>query len=173
MCTLEQLSNPFGVGIEWDDVVTPVGLAPKVNLESKIGILNHKSSITLWCRSVVRVRQQKGSKMIEAAKVIVPIGEGKAVEARAIAAELQAFTEPFSEEGLDEVIIEAPDEAELFEERLLVQAIGETPYSEVQVFVPNSLLTSANVNLQELGLPDARQQSETEWTPGATYETRY
>jgi hypothetical protein len=111
--------------------------------------------------------------MIEAAKVIVPIGEGKEVEARAMAAELRAFTEPFNEEGIDEVIIEAPDEANLFEERLLVEAIGETPYSEVQVFVPNSLLTSVHTNLQELGLPDARQLSETEWTPGVTYETRY
>src|SRR5215211_5672639 len=53
------------------------------------------------------------------------------------------------------------------------QLPGGKPYSEVQVFVPNSLLTSANTNLQELGLPDARQLSETEWTPGATYETRY
>jgi hypothetical protein len=43
--------------------------------------------------------------------VIVPIGEGKEVEARAIAAELQAFIESYSEEGLDEVIIEAPDDA--------------------------------------------------------------
>jgi hypothetical protein len=45
--------------------------------------------------------------------VIVPIGEGKEVEARAIAAELQAFIESYSEEGLDEVIIEAPDDANL------------------------------------------------------------
>jgi hypothetical protein len=148
-------------------------LAPKDYFEPKGAILNQKFSVTLWCICVVRLRQQKGSKMIEAAKVIVPIGEGKEVEARAIAAELQAFTEPYSEEGLDEVIIEAPDEANLFEERLLVDAIGETPYSEVQVFVPNSLLNSVHANLQELGLPDARQLSETEWTPGATYETRY
>lgn len=111
--------------------------------------------------------------MIEAAKVITPIGEGKEVEARAIAAGLQAFTEPYSEDSVDEVIIEAPNEENLLEESLLVQAIGETPHSEVQVFVPNSLLTSAHAKLQELGIPDARQLSETEWTPGATYETRY
>ena len=111
--------------------------------------------------------------MIEAAKVIVPIGQGKEVEARAIAAGLQAFTEPYREDGVDEVILEAEDEANLFEESVLVRAIGETQYSEVQVFVPDSLLTSASAKMQELGIPDARQLSETEWTPGATYETRY
>ncbi len=111
--------------------------------------------------------------MIEAAKVIVPIGQGKEIEARAIAAGLQAFTEPYREDGVDEVIVEAEDEANLFEESVLVQAIGETQYSEVQVFVPNSLLTSASAKMQELGIPTARQLTDTEWVPGATYETRY
>src|SRR3712207_5201803 len=111
--------------------------------------------------------------MIEAAKVIVPIGEGKEVEARAIAAGLQAFTEPYREDGVDEVIVEAEDETNLLDESLVVQAIGETQYSEVQVFVPDSLLISAKAKMQELGIPDASQLSETEWTPGATYETRY
>ncbi len=111
--------------------------------------------------------------MIEAAKVIVPIGQGKQVEARAIAAGLQAFTEPYREDGVDEVIVEAEDETNLFDESLVVQAIGETQYSEVQVFVPDSLLISAKAKMQELGIPTARQLSETEWTPGATYETRY
>src|SRR5215213_6053742 len=111
--------------------------------------------------------------MIEAAKVIVPIGEGKEVEARAIATGLQAFTEPYREDGVDEVIVEAEDEANLFDESLVVQAIGETQYSEVQVFVPDSLLTSAKAKIQGLGIPDARQLSESAWTPGATYETMY
>ena len=111
--------------------------------------------------------------MIEAAKVIVPLGKGNEVETRALAAELQAFTESNSEDRLDEVILEASDETNLFDERLLVQAIGETPYSEIQVFVPNSQLTSAHAKLLEFGIPDARQLSETEWAPGATYETRY
>jgi hypothetical protein len=39
--------------------------------------------------------------MIEAAKVIVPIGEGKEVEARAIACGLQAFTEPYREDSIE------------------------------------------------------------------------
>jgi hypothetical protein len=111
--------------------------------------------------------------MIEAAKVIVPIGQGKEVEARAIAAGLQAFTEPYREDGVDEVIVEAEDEANLFDESLVVQAIEDTQYSEVQVFVPDSLLISAKAKMQELGIPDARQVSETAWTQGATYETRY
>ncbi len=111
--------------------------------------------------------------MIEAAKVIVPIGQGKEVEARAIAAGVQAFTEPYREDGVDEVIVEAEDEANLFDESLVVQAIGETQYSEVQVFVPDSLLSSAKATMQELGIPDARPLSETQWTPGDTYETRY
>ena len=111
--------------------------------------------------------------MIEAAKVMVPIGRGKEVEARAIAAGLQAFTEPYREDGVEEVLVTAEDEANLFEESVLVRAIGETQYSEVQVFVSDSLLTSASAKMQELGIPDARQLSETEWTPGATYETRY
>ena len=111
--------------------------------------------------------------MIEAAKVIVPNGDGKEVEARAIAAGLQAFTEPYREDDVDEVLVSAEDEANLFEERLLVQAIGHTQYSEVQVFVPDSQVTSAKARMQELGIPDARQLSESEWTPGATYETRY
>ncbi len=67
--------------------------------------------------------------MIEAAKVIVPIGEGKEVEARAIASGLQAFREPYREDGIDEVIVEAEDEGGFFEESLLVQAIGDTRYS--------------------------------------------
>jgi hypothetical protein len=118
--------------------------------------------------------------MIEAAKVIVPIGQGKEVKARAIAAGLQAFTEPYREDGVDEVIVEAENETSLaenetslFEEGLVVQAIGDTQYSEVQVFVPDSLLISAKAKMEELGIPDARQLSETEWTPGATYETMY
>ncbi len=111
--------------------------------------------------------------MIEAAKVIVPISQGNEVEARAIAAGLRAFTEPYREDGVDEVIVEAENETSLFEESLVVQAIGDTQYSEVQVFVPDSLLISANAKMEELGIPDARQLSETEWTPGATYETRY
>ncbi len=116
---------------------------------------------------------ENGSKMIEAAKVVVPSGKGKEIEERALAAGLQAFTEPYSEDGVDEVIIEASDGVSLLEERLIVQIIGETPYSEVQVFVPNSLLTAAHTKLKELGIPDALQLNETEWTPGATYETRY
>ncbi len=55
----------------------------------------------------------------------------------------------------------------------MVQAIGDTQYSEVQVFVPDSLLIAAQAKMEELGIPDARRLSETEWTPGATYETRY
>ena len=92
--------------------------------------------------------------MIEAARAIVTIGRGKEVEA-------------------DEVLISAEDEAKLFEESLVVQAIGDTQYSEVQVFAPNPLVTSAKAKMQELGIPTALQLSETEWTPGATYETRY
>jgi hypothetical protein len=111
--------------------------------------------------------------MIEAAKVIVPSGEGKEVEARAIAAGLRAFTEPYREDGVDEVIVEAEDEGNLIEENLVVQAIGDTQYSEIQVFVPDSLLISAKAKMQELGIADAHQLSETEWTPGTTYETRY
>jgi hypothetical protein len=111
--------------------------------------------------------------MIEAAKVVVPIGRGKEVEARAIAVGLKAFTEPYREDSVDEVLVEAEDEANLFEESLVVQAIGDTRYSEVQVFVPDSLLSSAKAKMLGLGIPDARQLSETEWTPGATYETRY
>src|SRR5829696_3742597 len=84
--------------------------------------------------------QGKGAKMIEAAKVIVPIGDGKEVEARAIAAGLQAFTEPYREDGVDEVLVSAEEEANLFEESLVVQAIGEMQYSAVEVFVPNSLV---------------------------------
>ncbi len=111
--------------------------------------------------------------MIEAAKVVVPIGQGKEIEARAFAAGLQASTEPYREDGIDEVIVEAEDEENLFEENRLVQAIGETQYSGIEVFVPDSLLVSAEARMQELGIPTARQLSETEWTPGATYETRY
>jgi hypothetical protein len=71
------------------------------------------------------------------------------------------------------VLVSAEDEAHLFEESLLVRAIGETQYSEVQLFVPDSSVLSAEAKMQELGIPTARQLSETEWTPGATYETRY
>ena len=115
----------------------------------------------------------KGSKIIEAAKVVVPIGKGEEVRTRAIAAGLRAFTEPYREDGLDEVLVHMPDEAAQFEESLLVEAIGETQYSEVQVFVPDSQVRSAEARLQELGIPSARQLSETDWAPGATYETRY
>jgi|SRR5215217_3203743 len=132
-----------------------------------------KLSVRLRCRSIVKDREQKGSKMIEAAKVIVPNGQGKEVVARAIAAGLQAFTEPYREDSVDEVIVEAEDESNLFEESLVVQAIGDTQYSEVQVFVPGSLMLSAKARMQELGIPEARQLSETEWAPGATYETMY
>lgn len=111
--------------------------------------------------------------MIDAAKVIVTIGRGKEVEARAIAAGLQAFTEPYPEDGVDEVLVSAEDEENLFEESLVVQAIGDTQYLEVQVFVPNSAVTSAKAKMQELGIHTARQLSESEWTAGATYETRY
>jgi hypothetical protein len=92
--------------------------------------------------------------MIEAAKVIVPIGQGNEVEARAIAAGLRAFTEPYREDGVDEVIVEAENETSLFEESLVVQAIGDTQYSEVQVFVPDSLLISAKAKMEELGIPE-------------------
>jgi hypothetical protein len=111
--------------------------------------------------------------MIEAAKVIVPNGEGREVEARASARGLEAQTESYPEDGLDEVLIWAEGEADLFEESLLVQAIGEAPYSEVQVFVPNSQVNSSKAKMQALGIPTARQLSESEWTAGATYETRY
>ena len=111
--------------------------------------------------------------MIEAAKVIVPIGEGKEIEDRATAAGLKTYTEPYPEEGVEEVIVEADDEENLFEENRLVQAIGETQYSGLEVFVPNDLLVSAHTRMRELGIPDAQQLSETEWTQGATYETRY
>ena len=40
--------------------------------------------------------------MIEAAKVIVPIGQGEEVKARAIAAGLQAFTESYREDSVDD-----------------------------------------------------------------------
>jgi len=132
-----------------------------------------KLSVRLRGRSIVRDREQKGSKMIEAAKVIVPIGQGEEVEARALAAGLQAFTESYREDSVDEVIVETEDESNLFEESLVVQAIGDTQYSEVQVFVPGSLMLSAKARMQELGIPDARQLSEREWAPGATYETMY
>ncbi len=111
--------------------------------------------------------------MIEAAKVIVPIGKGREVEARASICELKAQTVPYAEDGLDEVLVWTEKEANLFEESLLVQAIGEAPYSEVQVFVPNSQVSTSEAKMQELGVPTARQLSESEWTAGATYETRY
>ncbi len=55
----------------------------------------------------------------------------------------------------------------------MVQVIGEAPYSEVQVFVPNSQVELSKAKMQELGVPTARRLSESEWTAGATYETRY
>jgi hypothetical protein len=61
--------------------------------------------------------------------VIVSIGQGKEVEARAIAAGLQAFTEHYREDGVDEVLVSAEEKANLFEESLVIQAIGETQYS--------------------------------------------
>jgi hypothetical protein len=109
---------------------------------------------------VIKDRAQKASKTIEAAKVIVPIGQGRGVEARAIAAGLRAFTEAYREDGVDEVLVSAEDEANLFEERFAVQAIGKTRYSGVEVFVPDSLLISASAKMQEFGIPDARQLSE-------------
>ena len=71
------------------------------------------------------------------------------------------------------MIVEAENETSLFEESLVVQAIGDTQYLGVEVFVPDSLLISAHAKMEELGIPEARRLSETEWTPGATYETRY
>ncbi len=58
------------------------------------------------------------------------------------------------------MLVSAGDEANLFEERFVVQAIEKTRYSGVEVFVPDSLLTSASAKMQELGIPDARQLSE-------------
>ena len=111
--------------------------------------------------------------MIEAAKVIVANGEGEEVQERALAIWLKASTEPYPEDGLDEVLIWTEPESELFEESLLVQTIGQARYFEVQVFVPDHLLSEAKAELQELGIPTAQQLSETGWTSGATYETRY
>src|SRR5215217_1741206 len=119
-----------------------------------------KLSVRLRGRSIVRDREQKGSKMIEAAKVIVPIGQGEEVEARALAAGLQAFTESYREDSVDEVIVETEDESNLFEESLVVQAIGDTQYSEVQVFVPGSLMLSAKSALQNPHGKWLRQMSE-------------
>jgi len=111
--------------------------------------------------------------MIEAAKVIVPTGEGKEIEARATATGLRATTETYPEDNVEEVLIWTENEANLFEERFLAQAIGQQHYLEVQVFVPDSLLTSAKAKMQEHGIPDARQVSDRERKPGAIYETRY
>ena len=111
--------------------------------------------------------------MIEAAKVIVSNGEGKEVEGRAIAVGLRASTEPYPEDGADKVLIWTESESNLFEERLLVEAVSRARYFEVQVFVPDHLLASAEAEMQELGIPTAQQLSETGWAPGATYETRY
>ena len=47
----------------------------------------------------------------------------------------------------------------MFEESLLVQAIRDTEYSGVEVFVPNSHLISAHARMQELGIPDAQQSA--------------
>ena len=111
--------------------------------------------------------------MIEAAKVIIPTGDGKEIEARATATGLRATTENYPEDNVEEVLIWTEDEENLFEESFLAQAIGEQHYLEVQVFVPDSLLTSAKAKMQEHGIPDARQLNEREWKPGATYQTRY
>src|SRR5215217_1334722 len=111
--------------------------------------------------------------MIEAAKVIVPTGESKEVEVKALASGLRATTVTYPEDNVEEVLVWTEDEANLFEENLLAQAIGQQHYLEVQVFVPDSLLTSAKAKMQEHGIPDARQVSEREWKPGAIYETRY
>jgi hypothetical protein len=111
--------------------------------------------------------------MIEAAKVLVSNGEGKEVEGRALAVGLRASTEPYPEDGSDEVLIWTESESNLFEESLLVEAVGQARYFEVQVFVPDQLLASAKAEMQELGIPTAQQLSETGWMPGATYETRY
>jgi hypothetical protein len=51
--------------------------------------------------------------MIEAAKVIVPIGVGREVEARASTSGLEAQTEPYAEDGLDEVLVWTEEEANL------------------------------------------------------------
>src|SRR5215204_6365959 len=102
-------------------------------------------------------RKQKGRTMIEAAKVIVPIGEGNGIEARAIITGLPATTETYPEDNVEEVLVWTEDEANLFEESLLAQAIGQQHYLEVQVFVPDSLLNSAKAKMQEHGIPDARQ----------------
>ena len=111
--------------------------------------------------------------MIETAKVILSNGEGKEVEGRAIAGGLRVSTEPYPEDGLDEVLIWTESESSLFEESLLVETVGQARYFEVQVFVPDHLLASAKAEMKELGIPTAQQLSETGWTPGATYETRY
>ncbi len=58
------------------------------------------------------------------------------------------------------MLVSAEDEANPFEGSFVVQAIGKTRYSGVEVFVPDSLLTSASAKMQELGIPDARQLSE-------------
>jgi len=111
--------------------------------------------------------------MIEAAKVIVPVGEGKEIEGRAVAAGLRATTESYPEDNVEEVLVWTEEGANLFEESLLAQAVGDKHYLEVQVFVPASLLTSAKAKMEELGIPTARQLNEKEWKPGATYETKY
>ena len=54
----------------------------------------------------------------------------------------------------------------------MVQTIGEVSYFEVQVLVPDHLLTSAEAKMHELEVHTVPQLSETEWTPGATFETR-
>jgi hypothetical protein len=70
----------------------------------------------------VKNRKQERSKMIEAAKVIVPIGESKEVEAKALASGLRATTETYPEDNVDEVLVWTEDEANLFEESLLAQS---------------------------------------------------
>jgi hypothetical protein len=90
--------------------------------------------------------------MIEAAKVIVPIGEGRVVEARARTYGLETQTEPYAEVGLDEVLVWTEEAANLFEESLLVQVIGEPLYSEVQIFVPNSQVNLSEAKMQGLGI---------------------
>src|SRR5215216_2923114 len=111
--------------------------------------------------------------MIEAAKVIVPTGEGKEIEARVTATGLRATTETYPEDNVEEVLVWTEDEANLFEESLLVEAIGRTKYIGVEVFVPDSLVRSAEAKMHELGIPTALPLGEQGSLPGATYETRY
>ncbi len=47
------------------------------------------------------------------------------------------------------MLVSAEDEANLFEESFVVQAIGKTRNARLEVFVPDSLLTSASTKMQE------------------------